>query len=190
MKQFSEITVKVNSTYDQLHQSLINQNFKLVEQFKMKDIYMLPTNIDIYKTDNIEILSKCVIIRDFNNIKKEILIKHKIFKQNQIVKESKTSCPITDVDKAIKLFKELGYRELFSINDEVSVYADEKNELMVQKVNDSDLFIEIEDQPFHIPVKYNSIGEMKQVLKIYNIDYDDSNYFVQKALLKLEELKK
>lgn len=189
MSSFSEITVKVNSSYSQLHNDLTNQGFIISDQFEMVDIYMIPTDIDIYTSCNTSILSKSIIIREKIGHNKEILIKEKQFDNENIIRERKITCPILDVNDAVMLFEQLGYKRLFIINDFVTIYNDSKSELIVQCVNNEDIYIEIEEQAFSIPIKYESIDEMKAVLQSYKINYNDDNYFVQKASIELEKTK-
>lgn len=189
MSSFSEITVKVNSSYSQLHNDLTNQGFIISDQFEMVDIYMIPADINMYTSCNTSILSKSIIIREKIGHNKEILIKEKQFDNENIIRERKITCPILDVNDAVMLFEQLGYKRLFIINDFVTIYNDSKSELIVQCVNNEDVYIEIEERAFSIPIKYESIDEMKAVLQSYKINYNDDNYFVQKASIELEKTK-
>ena len=42
-----EITVKINSNYDKLHNDLIRNGFKKIDEYIMIDTYMIDKNIDI-----------------------------------------------------------------------------------------------------------------------------------------------
>ena len=85
---------------------------------------MIPVDIDIYKLHNLEILSKCVIIRDIPNIEKILLYKLKKYASNgDILFQKKIECPIIDINKAIDFMCAIKYEKIFTIFDECIVYS-------------------------------------------------------------------
>lgn len=62
--------------------------------------------------------------------------------------------------------KAINYKELFKIKDKCVVYANDKTELIVQLVNGEYIFIEMEDKCDYIDKKYDSIDELKKILKV------------------------
>lgn len=81
----------------------------------------------------------------------------------------------------------INYKKLFSIYDKCIVYANEETELIVQLVNDKYIFLEMESKCKHIDKQYKSIEELKSDLNRYKLPIDNSNYFVKKAELVLNE---
>ena len=67
------------------------------------------------------------------------------------------------------------------------VYANDKDELVIQEVNNKHIYIEIEDKCHYTKIVYNSIDEMKEVIKKYSIPIKNNNYFVKKAEIELKE---
>ncbi len=190
MKMELEITVLVNCSYENLHKSLLENNFEIKEEYYLTDDYMIDKNIDINKLDSLEILKKCILVRHIVGIKKVLLYKYKKYDDNKdILEQGKVECPVEDTDKAIKFMEALSYKKLFKIYDKCIVYANKTTELIVQLVNDEYIFIEMEDKCDHIDRKYVSIEEMKNDLDSYNLCYDKSNYFVKKAELMLSKIK-
>ena len=188
MKKEYEITVLVNSNYEALKQELEKNDFKIVEEFELNDIYMINKNIDLLKLSNLDILWKCILIRDIINIKKSLLYKNKKYTENwDIIEESKIECPITDISKAIEFMKSIEFEPLFEIHDKCIVFANEETELVVQLVNDKYIFIEMESECKHIKRKYSSIDELKQEINRYNLPIDKSSYFAKKAEIILKE---
>ena len=188
MKKEIEITVLVKSDYETLKQELEKNNFKIVEEFELNDIYMINKNIDLSNLSNLEILGKCILVRDLVNTKKSLLYKHKKYAENwDILEEGKVECPITDIPKAIDFMKSIAYESLFEIHDKCIVFANEETELVVQLVNDKYIFIEMESEWKHIKRKYNSIDELKQDINRYNLPIDNSSYFAKKAEMILRE---
>lgn len=190
MKMENEITVMVNCDYETLHKELTDNKFEIKEEYLLNDSYMINKNINIYEMNNLDILKKCILVRDINGIKKVLLYKYKEYAPNgSIIKQGKVECPVNDTSKAISFMEAINYKELFKIKDKCIVYANDKTELIVQLVNDKYIFIEMEDECDHINKKYNSIEELKEDLKSYNFSVDYSNFFVKKAEIMLEKIK-
>jgi len=188
MKMETEITVLVKSDYDTLKTCLENHGFQVKEEFELKDDYMIDKNIDLSTLSALEILQRCILVRDVVNINKQLLYKYKKYDDNgDIIEEGKVSCPIKDVDKAISFMEAINYRKLFHIYDRCIVFANSETELVVQLVNDKYIFIEMEDECQHIDKKYNSIEELKLDLDRYKLPIDTSSYFVKKAEIILNE---
>lgn len=191
MKMETEITVLVNSDYETLKRQLEKKNFKIVDEYQVNDIYMIDKNIDLNKLNNLEILKKCVLVRDIVDIKKVLLYKYKKYADNgDIIEQGKVECPITDVDKAVSFMETINYRTLFKIYDKCIVYTNGETELVVQLVNDEYIFIEMEAECSNIDKVYKDVNEMKDEINKYNLPIDNSNYFVKKAEITLENILK
>ena len=149
---------------------------------------MISNDVNLTNLSKLEILQKCILVRDIVSIKKELLYKYKKYAPNgDIIEQGKVECPVTDINKAIEFMKSINYKKLFKIYDKCVVFANEESELIVQLVNDKYIFIEMESECEHINRKYNSIDELKEDLNKYNLSIDNSNYFVKKAELILTE---
>lgn len=188
MKMETEITVLVKSDYNTLKRILKENEFQKKEEYELEDTYMIDNNIDLSKLSKLEILQKCILVRNIVNIKKELLYKYKKYAPNgDIIEQGKVECPVLDIDKAIDFMKSINYKKLFKIYDKCIVYANKETELIVQLVNDKYIFIEMEDNCEHINRHYNSVEELKEDLNRYQLPIDTSNYFVKKAELILNE---
>lgn len=84
--------------------------------------------------------------------------------------------------------KAIGYRELFNINDHITVYSNNDIKLAVERVNNKHIFIEIEDSLNDGEKKYNNTNEMIKDLECLGINYDKSSYFVKKAEITFNEI--
>lgn len=184
----TEITVLVKSDYEVLKRELEKNEFQIKEKYELKDVYMIDKDIDLSKLSKLEILKKCILVRDIVNIKKELLYKYKKYDVNgDILEQRKVECPVIDIEKAIGFMESINYKKLFNIYDRCIVYANKETELVVQLVNDKYIFIEMESECEHIKRKYNSVEELKNDINRYNLPIDNSNYFVKKAELILSE---
>lgn len=188
MNYGNEITVKVNTTYDKLHDILLKNNFIIKEEYTVKDTYMINKEINITELNDLEVLKQCILVRDVVDIEKSLVYKNKEYdSEGNIIKQSKIKCPILDIDKGIKFMEEINYIKLFNIIDKCIVYVNNDNELVVELVNDKYIFIELESNPEYINKKYTCYLDMINELNSYNLPIDKTNYFVKKAVLVLND---
>lgn len=188
MKKEIEITVRVNVSYEKLKEELKQNNFIKKEEYIVKDSYLINSLINITDMKSLDILKKCVLVRDIVGILKQLLYKYKKYDNNgNIIEQGKIKCPITDINKAMEFMNAIGYEKLFNIYDKCIVFANDKTELVVQLVNDKYIFIEMESEPQYINKKYENVEELKDDICSYNLSIDKSNFFVKKAELILNE---
>lgn len=189
MQMETEISVLVKTDYETLQKELKENNFLLKEEYVVNDIYMIDENVNISNMSYLDILKKCILVRDIVGFEKVLLYKYKKYAENgDILEQGKVGCPITDVDKAVKFMEAIHYKRLFDISDKCIVYANDKSELVVQLVNDKYIFIEMESTGDYIDREYKDVEEMKSDLLSYNLSIDESNFFVKKAEITLKEI--
>lgn len=188
MKKEIEITVRVNVGYEKLKEELKRNNFIKKEEYIVNDSYLINSLINITDMKSLDILKKCVLVRDIVGILKQLLYKYKKYDNNgDIIEQGKIKCPVTDINKAMEFMNAIGYEKLFDIHDKCIVFANDKTELVVQLVNDKYIFIEMEFEPQYINRKYENVEELKDDICSYNLSIDKSNFFVKKAELILNE---
>lgn len=189
MKKEREITVLVTTDYETLKTELEKNNFQIVEEYELNDAYMIDKNIETSQLSTLEILWKCILVRDVVNVEKLLVYKEKKYAENwDILEEWKVECPITDVSKAIDFMNSINYKTLFQIHDECKVFTNNESELVVQLVNNKYIFIEMESKCRHIDRYYNSINELKEDINRYNLPIDTTSYFVKKAEIILKSI--
>ena len=185
----NEITVEVDTDLDSLINLLKSNDFILKEEYDLNDIYMI--NKKDRSDDYLAMLNKCILIRDIieeDKRTKMLTYKYKEYNEKkEIVKQGKIKCIIDDIDSAKLLFEDLGFEELIRIKDHMLVFANEIDELVVQNVNNKHIYIEIEDKCNYAKRDYQSIDEMKEVIKKYSIPIKNNDYFVKKAEIELKE---
>ena len=188
MKKEIEITVRVNVSYERIKEELKQNNFIKKEEYIVNDSYLINSLINITDMKSLDILKKCVLVRDIVGILKQLLYKYKKYDNNgNIIEQGKIKCPVTDINKAMEFMNAIGYEKLFDIHDKCIVFANDKTELVVQLVNDKYIFIEMESEPQYINRKYENVEELKDDICSYNLSIDKSNFFVKKAELILNE---
>ena len=190
MKYEKEITVELDTSFEELEKILINNSFKEKERYTVNDIYLINRN-DKNEKDYLKLLSKCVLIRHIiekNKDTKKITYKYKEYNdKKEIIKQGKIDCNIDDINTGSELFKKLNFEELININDNMIVYSNNEDELVVQYVNNKHIHIEIEDKCHYINKEYKTIEELKEVITKYNIPIKNNDYFVKKAEIELKE---
>lgn len=194
MKFENEVTVEIDTTLNNLLEIFKNNGFELKEEYEVKDVYMVEKLADMSE-DPLEILKKCILIRDIiteTYEKKCVTYKYKEYNENrEIIRQGKSDLIINSIDEAIIFFNNIGYKKLININDHLMVYANDTSEMAVQIVNDKHIYIEIEQKCDRIGKCYKNIDEMKNEFVKYNIPIKDNNYFVKKAEIEfLEVIKK
>ena len=188
MKYENEITVQVTCSYEELHNLLIKQGFKIIKKYTIIDEYLISKDYDLRNKNYLDILKECVIVRYIENIVKELLYKYKDYSNNgDIIKQAKVSCKVNDIKEASNFMKTIGYKELIHIQNNSVVYTNDKIEFAVQLVNDKYIFIELEDKSEYLNKTYSSIEEMKEEINLYNLPIVKDKYFAKKAAIILED---
>lgn len=176
-----EITVKVNSNYNKLNSDLERIGFKKTKQTIMYDTYMIDKNIDISNMKDLDILSKCIIVRSVDDYNAFIYKIKEYDEYENIISQSKIECKIDNTNNGIKFMNMINYKELLNIKSELIFYKREDLDILVQIVNDDFILIEMEDD------KFNNVDDMINAFSKLDIDYDKSNYFVKKAQIILRK---
>ena len=188
MKYENVITVQVTCSYEELHNLLIKQGFKIIKKYTIIDEYLISKDYDLRNKNYLDILKECVIVRYIENIVKELLYKYKEYSNNgDIIKQAKVSCKVNDIKEASNFMKTIGYKELIHIQNNSVVYTNDKIEFAVQLVNDKYIFIELEDKSEYLNKTYSSIEEMKEEINLYNLPIVKDKYFAKKAAIILED---
>ena len=189
MNNENEITVEVETSLDELIKILKSKGFKKREEFDYNDIYLI--NKNDREDDYLSMLNKCIIIRNIIEKKKDtkfLVYKHKEYNDNkEIIKQEQVKVEIDNIDNSKLLFEQLGFEELIRINDHMYVFATDKDEFVVQNVNNKHIYIEIEDECRYANRFYNSIDEMKSVIIDNSIPFKNNDFFVKKAEIELKE---
>lgn len=175
-----EITVKVNSSYDKLHSDLEKIGFKKTKQTIMYDTYMIDNDINISNMKELDILSKCIIVRSIDDYNAFIYKIKEYDEYENIISQKKIECKIESIDDGINFMKMINYKELLNIKSELIFYSNNELNILVQIVNDDFILIEMEDENF------DNVDDMINAFSKLDIDYDKSNYFVKKAQIILK----
>ena len=187
IKEDNEITIKITCSNDELIKHLTNKGFKEGEKFTLDDYYLIPKDLDIENLTTREILAKAIIIRyivDNDKITQKITFKKKdINKKGEIISQKATSCNILDFKEGINLFNELGYYEIMNIKESDIIYYNDKIELALKFIENSNTLIEIETND-----NFNTIDKLKKLVSKLEIPIEEDNYFVKKAEDKLNKI--
>ena len=96
----NEITVKLKCRIKEISKILENKNFKIIEKFYLHDRYFIPKTLNLNNLTSREILSKAILLRNFdeeipNKKQYKLTFKRKqIDKNGTILKQDKVECEI------------------------------------------------------------------------------------------------
>jgi len=193
MKQENEITVEVDLGLEEVKELLEKNNFKLLQEYSINDIYMINKDY-LEEKDKYKLLNNCLILRNIITDKKNektLTYKYKEYDDNgDIIKQNIFDSKIDDIDSMKKVLEAINYEELIKLYDHLMVYGTDKDELVVQIVNDKHIYIEIEEKCWFIDRVYKSIDELKNVITKIGIPIKNNDYFVKKVLVELDDRNK
>ena len=188
MKEELEICVKSLVTFNEFYDDMIKKGFHEQENFVLNDIYLVNDDMEVSLENEKIIFSNYVLIRETVGKRKMLVLKHKEVNENGEVKQESIKCPITDIDKAYDFMKALGYKKLFEISDHNILMSNGKNEIYIQDVKGIGTYVEMEQKNLLLENNNgDTIDEMKNILKEYDLKIDASDYFVRKAYDALKE---
>ena len=171
MKQI-EITIKVNNDLAEVDKILTEQGFNIIRKSRVEDKYLKRDDIKLDKTNIIEVLSKCALIRYLkvgNDEFKKITYKKKEYENNNVISETKINVNIDDTEKAYELLKHLGFELLVNVFYDVIVYEKDNLELAFQDVEGLGLLLEVENgQDFTGGSNEEILKEKKNMLEEIN----------------------
>ena len=182
-KEENEITVRAQCSEDELKKILNGDKFILNNEYYAKDIFMIPRDIDIFKVATREILSKAILLREFQGIssdkhKMKITFKRKeINEKGEILQQDAINCEVLNIQDAKELFNCIGYKEIMTIKEKHFSYCKGEFKIIVKILSENNILIEAETNK-----EYRTIDKT-------NIPFDNSNYFVKKAEEELEKIK-
>ena len=189
-KEENEITVRAQCSEDELKKILNGDKFILNNEYYAKDIFMIPRDIDIFKVATREILSKAILLREFQGIssdkhKMKITFKRKeINEKGEILQQDAINCEVLNIQDAKELFNCIGYKEIMTIKEKHFSYCKGEFKIIVKILSENNILIEAETNK-----EYRNIEKLKKELNKTNIPFDNSNYFVKKAEEELEKIK-
>ncbi len=189
-KEENEITVRAQCSEDELKKILNGDKFILNNEYYAKDIFMIPRDIDIFKVATREILSKAILLREFQEIssdkhKMKITFKRKeINEKGEILQQDAINCEVLNIQDAKELFNCIGYKEIMTIKEKHFSYCKGEFKIIVKILSENNILIEAETNK-----EYRTIEKLKKEINKTNIPFDNSNYFVKKAEEELEKIK-
>ena len=184
-KNNNEITVKVNTSINEMEEILKSKGFKISDKFTCEDYYFIPKNIDNKKVSVREILKKAIIVRQVGNDKVLVFKKKEIDENGDILKQEKFECNILNIKEAKEFLEVIGYRNIMNIFEEDICYSKNGLELLLKDIKNSDILMEVETQDID---GFRTIENLKEKLLKLNLPIDISNFFVKKAEVELEKV--
>lgn len=181
----NEITVKVNSGFNEVAKILVNKGFKITDEFSLEDNYFIPKDIDINKMPIRQILEKAIIVRNVGRCKALVFKKKKIDKNGTILAQEKVECDILSIEDGKKFLEAIEYKEIMKIKEDDVCYSKDGFVLVLKNVRNGDNLIEMETKSRE---GLKTIEDLKKKVLELNLPIDESNFFVKKAEVELEKV--
>ena len=185
-----EICLKSNVPFEELKNFMFDKGFKVQEDFQMNDIYMIGKDVDI-TLDNKDIIFKDnILVRE--TVGKRILLVNKIKELDDngvVIGERSVKCPITDSLSGYNFLCSIGYKKVFELKDHNILVTNGVNEIYLQDVEGLGTFIEMEQKNLLLKnTNGDTIEELVDNIKKYDLSLDYSNISVKKALEMLKNI--
>ena len=182
-----EITTRIKDSLEKTLRILQNQGFKIKEKYLMKDIYLSERVKELKKTNILDILSSCVLLREIieedNNIR-YLVYKDKVYDSSRVISEDRIKVIVDNLDNVSKIFNKLGFSKLVQLQQDMTIVSNGKIELCLQDVSGLGLMLEYENNKDFTNVSCEDIlkekRKMLEEIKSYNLNITDE-YDVKKA---------
>ena len=183
-----EICLKSNVSFEEIKNIMFDIGFKVQEDFQMNDIYMINKDVDI-SLDNKDIIFKDnILVRE--TVGKRTLLVNKIKKLDDngvVIGERKVKCPIADSLSGYNFLCSIGYKKVFELKDHNLLVTNGVNEIYIQDVEGLGTYIEMEQKNLLLKeTNGDSIDELVNTIKKYNLPLDYSDISVKKSLEMLK----
>lgn len=185
-----EICLKSNVSFEKLKNIMFDMGFKVQEDFQMNDIYMINKDINISLDNKNVIFKDNILIRE--TVGKKILFVNKIKeldKNGVVIGEHSVKCSITDSLSGYSFLCSIGYKKAFELKDHNLLVTNGVNEIYIQDVEELGTYIEMEQKNLLLKnTNGDSIDELVNTIKKYNLPLDYSNISVKKSVEMLEKI--
>lgn len=139
-----ELTFRLENTREEIEEILKKDEFEFIKKYTVRDIYMCIDYVDVINTKNRDILKDSIIIRSAED-KVAVIYKKKIYdEKGSTIYRERYDMGVDNVDNALKIFKNIGYKELITMTDSISEYKYKNTKLFLEEVDDLGSFLEIE----------------------------------------------
>ena len=185
-----EICLKSNVSFEEIKNIMFDIGFKVQEDFQMNDIYMINKDVDI-SLDNKDIIFKDnILVRETVGKRTLLVNKIKILDDNGVViGERKVKCPIADSLSGYNFLCSIGYKKVFELKDHNLLVTNGVNEIYIQDVERLGTYIEMEQKNLLLKnTNGDTIEELVNTIKKYNLPLDYSDISVKKALEMLKNI--
>lgn len=183
MKQI-EVTLKVNSTLEEIDTNLKKQGFNIIRKSRIEDKYMCSESYVLNKNNILDVLNHSVLLRylcvDNKETFKKITYKNKIYENNTVISEEKINVNVDNLLNAERLLNAVGFKKLVDVNYDVIVYQKDKLEFCFQNVENLGILLEYENEKDFegktneeiLSCKKNMVEEIKKYGLLVDDDYD------------------
>ena len=183
MKKELEICVRSLINFEELKERMIDMGFRIQEDFQLNDIYMVENDREVSIDFIDDMLSNYVLVRETVGKKTMLVIKNKeINEKGEVVSQKSIKCPIVNKEDGYNFMLNLGYKKFLELKDHNVLLSNGRNEIYIQDVEGLGVYIEMEQKNLLLDNNNgDTIEEIINNLKQYNLPIDESDFFAKKA---------
>ena len=183
MKKELEICVRSLIKFDELKVKMMDMGFRIQEDFQLNDIYMVENDREVSISFIDDMLSNYVLVRETVGKKTMLVIKNKeINEKGEVISQKSIKCPIMNKNDGYNFMLNLGYKKFLELKDHNVLLSNGRNEIYIQDVEGLGVYIEMEQKNLLLDNNNgDTIEEIINNLKQYNLPIDESDFFAKKA---------
>lgn len=190
MKKELEICVRSLVGFEELKSKMMDMGFKVQEDFQLNDIYMIENDKEISMDVAEDILSNYVLVRETVGKKIMLVFKNKkINEKGEIISQKSVKCQINNKEDGYNFMTNLGYKKFLELNDHNVLLTNGINEIYIQDVSGLGVYLEMEHKNLLLDNSNgDTLEEMINNLKQYNLPIDEEDFFAKKAYDMLSKI--
>ncbi|HJD05519.1 MAG TPA: hypothetical protein IAB72_01380 [Candidatus Onthoplasma faecipullorum] len=166
-----EITCKIYDKLKDVKQILTVNNFVLIDKFYQKDLYFSKySTTKLIRLSANSLITNSMLIRNYNNQKYSLIHKHK-FTDKKVISETKISENLSNPNKVIQIFSNIGLNNWATIENFSYVYSKDKLVFILQDIKDLGLFIECEFEASYTKKIFEIRQSIINTLKSLNLNF-------------------
>lgn len=175
----TEITVQVFEEFADINKKLLEQNFKMIENYQLNDWYFIKFDKkQIRELSYGDLISNSILVRQIidDMPMQQICYKKKKLDINQrVMSEEKIVSKIENLENALKIFRFAGLNEWCSLKNNSYVYKKGDIQFCLQIIENLGIFIEYEDDfTMNNLSEQEKIEKMSGILKKLNLNLGNS----------------
>lgn len=184
--QETEITVQLLDDFGTINKILLDQGFKMLENYQINDYYYSKHDF-IKEMSYPEMIRNSFLVREIIDDHPFAMLTYKDKKfddKGNVISEEKTKLRIASANEALEIFNKAGLNMWCNLCQDLFVYEKGDVSFAVQVVKDLGIFLEYEDEAMQGLGEQEKIEKMITNIKLLGLNIGD-DYFCKKVYMKV-----